>query len=475
MTASLDAAIQGPYVLVMSQAVAAPRVLVVGGGFGGLTTAQALARAPVDVVLVDRTNHHTFQPLLYQVATAGLSPAEIAQPIRAIVSGQENVTVLMAEAARIDLETKRAHFEDGAIVSWDFLVVACGAETSYFGHDAWREVAQGLKSIEDAVAIRQRVLVAFELAEREENADQRKRLLSFVVIGGGPTGVELAGALAELSKFVLDRDFRHIDPTATRIQLLEAGPRILPTFSEDLSQSAVAQLHELGVEVRTGAMVTSIEPGCVRLGAEAIESAVVLWAAGVRANPLTRTLGVPLDKTGRIVVEKDLRVRGHPDVFVIGDAARFDGPDGQPLPGVSPVAMQQARTVARSIRRLVAGREAVSFAYFDKGSLATIGRSRAIAMVDRMHLSGFIAWLAWLFVHIFYLIGFKNRLVVLITWAWSYVTYKRGARLVVGYLPPKKRVEELGLPSRTPSDRGADPNRAEIQGNPANGGVPARV
>ena len=468
--------IRRPYVVVMSQPVAAPRVLVVGGGFGGLTAAQALARAPVDVALVDRTNHHTFQPLLYQVATAGLSPAEIAQPIRAIL---QRARERDCPDGRGDAHRSRRQSASTSRTArsfrWDFLVVACGAETSYFGHEEWREVAPGLKSIEDAVVIRQRVLLAFELAEREENADQRKKLLSFVVIGGGPTGVELAGALAELSKFVLDRDFRHIDPTATRIQLLEAGPRILPTFPEDLSESAVAQLHELGVEVRTGAMVTSIEPGCVRLGAEAIESAVVLWAAGVRANPLTRTLGVPLDKAGRVLVEKDLRVRGHPDVFVIGDAARFEGPDGQPLPGVSPVAMQQARAVAKSIRRLVAGKEAVPFAYFDKGSLATIGRSRAIAMVDRVHLTGFIAWLAWLFVHILYLIGFKNRLVVMITWAWSYVTYKRGARLVLGYVPPKKLVEELGLLSRTPSDRGANQNRAEIRANPANGGGPARV
>lgn len=438
------------------------RVVVLGGGFGGLTAAQALAKAPVDVVLVDRTNHHTFQPLLYQVATAGLSPADIAQPIRAIVRAQANVTVLMAEAVAIDLEAKRIKLEDGAILSWDFLIVACGAETSYFGHDEWRDVAPGLKSIEDAVAIRQRVLVAFELAEREGNAAQRKRLLSFVVIGGGPTGVELAGALAELSKFVLDRDFRSIDPTATKIQLLEAGPRILPTFTEDLSQSAVLQLQELGVEVRTGAFVTSIERGCVHLGAETIESAVVLWAAGVRANPLTKTMGAELDKTGRVLVQKDLRVPGHPDAFVIGDAAHFDGPSGHALPGVSPVAMQQARTAARSIRRMVTGKDALSFEYFDKGSLATVGRSRAVAMVDRIHLSGFIAWLTWLFVHIFYLIGFKNRLVVMITWAWSYLTYKRGARLVVGYAVPRELVEARDQPKPP-----AGPSSSDVRTGPS--------
>lgn len=457
------------------RANAPPRVLVLGGGFGGLTAAKALSKAPVDVVLVDRTNHHTFQPLLYQVATAGLSPADIAQPIRAILRAQRNVTVLMADAVRVDLAAKRVHFEDGATLGWDYLIVACGAETSYFGHDSWRAAAPGLKSIEDAVDIRQRVLTAFELAEREENAAQRKRLLSFVVIGGGPTGVELAGALAELSKFVLDRDFRHIDPAATRIQLLEAGPRILPTFAEDLSRSAVAQLHELGVEVRTGALVTSIEPGCVRLGPETIEAAIVLWAAGVRANALTRTLGAPVDRTGRIVVEKDLRVKGRPDVFVVGDAARLDGPDGQPLPGVSPVAMQQARTAARSIRRLLAGKEALPFEYFDKGSLATIGRSRAIAMVDRMHLSGFLAWMAWLFVHIFYLIGFKNRVVVMITWAWSYLTYKRGARLVVGYARPKQLLEALGLPDRGLPEGCPQTDGTESATKPGNGGRPARV
>jgi NADH dehydrogenase len=412
---------------------AVPSVLVLGAGFGGLTTAKALAKAAVRVTLVDRTNHHTFQPLLYQVATAGLSPADIAQPIRAIVRAQKNVTVLMAEIVRLDLGAKEAWLEDGSVLAWDYLVVACGAETSYFGHDEWRDVAAGLKSIEDAVAIRQRVLIAFEVAEREENAARREALLSFAVIGGGPTGVELAGALAELSKFVLYRDFRNIDPASTKVRLLEAGPRILPALSEDLSRSAVAQLHELGVEVKTGALVTSIEPGCVHLGAERLECSVVLWAAGVRANFIAGALGAPVDKMGRVVVEKDLSVPGHPNVFVIGDAARCDGPDGKPLPGVSPVAMQQARSAAKSIRRLVAGQPSVPFEYLDKGSMATIGRSRAVAMLGRVHLSGPIAWLAWVVVHIFYLIGFKNRIVVLIIWAWSYVTYRRGARLVTGY------------------------------------------
>ncbi len=444
-------------------------MVVIGGGFGGLTATQALAKAPVRVTLLDRTNHHTFQPLLYQIATAGLSPADIAQPIRAIVHKQHNVSVLLAEAVKIDLDAREVHLDDGAALRWDFLIVACGAETSYFGHDEWQEVAPGLKSIPDAVAIRTRVLVAFELAEREENAAMREELLSFVVIGGGPTGVEMAGALAELSKFVLDRDFRRIDPAATKVRLLEAGPRILPTFPDDLAASAVTQLHELGVEVRAGARVTSIEPGRVHLGGEALPASVVVWAAGVRAQPLTATLGVPVDKSGRVFIEPDLSVPGHPNAFVIGDAAHLDGPDGQPLPGVSPVAMQQARWAAKIIRKTLAGEERRPFHYVDKGSLATIGRSRAIAMVDRMHLSGLVAWLVWLLVHIFYLIGFKNRIVVMITWAWSYLTYGRGARLVVGE-PTGHMRELLGMgPSQSipaapvgagPTGAGSEPGHA---------------
>lgn len=413
-----------------------PHVAIVGAGFGGLTTAQALATAPVRVTLVDRTNHHTFQPLLYQVAMAGLSPADIAQPIRAIVARQTNATVLMAQASRVDLATRVLTLDDGGSLRWDFLVVACGAETSYFGHEGWRSAAPGLKSIEDAIDIRQRVLLAFELAEREPDPDRRRELLSFVVIGGGPTGVELAGALAELARFALAKDFRAIDPSAARVLLVEAGPRILSSFPDDLARSAMSQLQEIGVEVRAGSRVTALEAGQVRLGSESIRCSLVLWAAGVRANPLTETLGVALDGSGRVLVRGDLTVPGHPDAFVIGDAARLDGPDGRPLPGVSPVAMQQARAVARSIRRALVGKTAVPFSYLDKGSMATIGRSRAVAQVRGMHLSGLVAWLAWLLVHIFYLIGFKNRLVVLIVWAWSYVTYRRGARLITGYAAP---------------------------------------
>jgi NADH dehydrogenase len=416
---------------------ARPHVLIVGGGFGGLTAAQSLESAPVRVTVVDRTNHHTFQPLLYQVAMAGLSPADIAQPIRAILSRQANASVLMAEVSRIDPAGRCAYFADGGALAWDFLIVACGAATAYFGHEGWAGDAPGLKSLEDAVDIRQRVLRAFERAEREDDPAKREALLGFVVIGGGPTGVELAGALAELAKFVLDRDFRRIDPSAARIVLLEGGSRILSSFPEDLSASAVAQLHELGVEVRTDTRVTAIEPHCVRVGDAMIPCSVVLWAAGTRANDLTASLGTKLDAAGRVMVEPDLTVPGEPRIFVIGDAARVDGPDGKPLPGVSPVAMQQARTVAKSIRRAIAGKDMVAFRYLDKGSMATIGRSRAIAMVQRMHMSGFLAWMAWLVVHIWYLIGFRNRLVVLFTWAWSYFTYRRGARLITDRAPAR--------------------------------------
>jgi NADH:ubiquinone reductase (H+-translocating) len=410
-----------------------PHVVIIGGGFGGLTAAKALRKVPVRVTLLDRTNHHTFQPLLYQVAMAGLSTTEIAQPIRAIVRGEENVTVLMADASRVDLPGCRVELKDGEVVSWDFLIVACGAETSYFGHDDWAKSAPGLKSLNDAIAIREQVLLAFERAEREPSEALRRRLLSFVVIGGGPTGVELAGALAELAHFVLDRDFRRIHPSEAKVYLLEAGPRLLPSFSPDLSDSALAQLQELGVEVRTGTAVTAIESGRVDVGGEreeCIDCALVLWAAGVRAAALTKTLAVPLDKSGRVLVRPDLSVPGHPRAFVIGDAARLDGKDGQPLPGVSPVAMQQAQWAARAIDDLLRGKDTRPFEYFDKGSMATIGRSRAVAMLKAIHLSGFIAWMAWLVVHIFYLIGFKNRIVVMITWAWSYFTYRRGARII---------------------------------------------
>jgi NADH dehydrogenase len=409
-----------------------PHVVIVGGGFGGLTAARSLASAPVRITLVDRANHHTFQPLLYQVAMAGLSPAEIAQPIRAILQRQSNATVFMADVDRVDLPGRRVHLADGEVLAWDFLVLACGATTSYFGHDDWSRASPGLKTLQDAVRIRERVLVAFEQAEREPTRERREALLSFVVVGGGPTGVELAGALAELAKFVLDRDFRNIDPSSARVVLVEAGPRLLPSFPASLSESAASQLRELGVEIRVGARVAAIEEGKVVLEEGQFPCSLALWAAGVRAEPLTKTLGVALDKAGRVVVEKDLSLRDQPRAFVIGDAALVLDAKGDALPGVSPVAMQQARAVARSIRRAIVGQETVPFEYVDKGSMATIGRRRAVALVAPVELSGFLAWMAWLLVHIWYLIGFKNRLVVMFTWAWSYFTYRRGARIIAG-------------------------------------------
>jgi NADH dehydrogenase len=418
----------------------APHVVILGGGFGGLTAAQALSTPKVRVTLVDRSNHHLFQPLLYQVAMAGLSPAEIASPIRAILAHQKNARVLLAEAVDFDLDTKVVKLVDGEI-SYDFLIVATGAQTSYFGHDEWAEHALGLKSLTDAIEIRERVLLAFERAERETDATKREHLLTFVVIGGGPTGVELAGAIAELARHVLARDFRSIDLAATRVILLEAGTRILSTFPEKLSGKAVKQLAELGVEVRHEARVTNIDALGVHLGDELLASATVLWGAGVRATPLGEKLGVPLDRAGRVIVQPDLTLPDHPEVFVIGDMATMNGKDGKPLPGVSPVAMQQARCAAKSIRAALGGKPRVSFEYFDKGTMATIGRSRAIAdLAGGMRLSGFLAWVAWLLIHLVLLIGYRNRLAVLIDWFWSYVTYRRGARLITHVTAPRPAV-----------------------------------
>jgi NADH dehydrogenase len=414
----------------MEATLGVPHVVIIGGGFAGLTAAKALRGAAVDVTLVDRTNHHLFQPLLYQVASAGLSPADIASPIRSILAHQKNARVLLAEVSRIDVAAKKVMIDDGEL-AYDFLIVAAGAHTNYFGHDDWEPFAPGLKSLEDAVEVRRRVLLAFERAERAQDEATRRRLLTFVVIGGGPTGVETSGAFSELSKFVLDKDFRSIQPRETRVILLEAGPRILSAFPEDLSRHAVEQLQELGVEVRTGAMVTSIDDDGVHLGAERIETSTVVWAAGVSVTPLARSLGTPLDRQGRAIVGADLTIPGHPEVFAIGDMAHFEQ-DGKPVPGLSPVAMQQARSAARAIKATLAGQPRKRFRYVDKGTMATIGRSRAVAEAKGIHLHGFIAWLAWLFVHIWYLIGFRNRVIVMFEWLWSYVTYKRGARLITG-------------------------------------------
>jgi NADH:ubiquinone reductase (H+-translocating) len=427
-----------------------PHVVIIGGGFGGLTAAQSLKHAPVRVTLIDRTNHHLFQPLLYQVAMAGLSPAEIASPIRSILHSQKNTTILLAEVTRIDLKRRAVVHQDGEIF-YDYLILATGAQTNYFGHDEWSKYALGLKDLDEAVEIRRRVLVAFEAAEREQDEEKRRKLLTFVVIGGGPTGVELAGSLSELSRYVLARDFRNINAKSTRVLLLEGFKRILPSFPEELSAKAVRQLEKLGVEVRTEAMVTDINADGVRLGDEFIESVTVLWAAGVSATPLTRTIGVELDRQGRVIVEPDLSILGYPEAFAIGDMASFLHQDGKPLPGVSPVAMQQGRAVARSIEGSIKGLPRDKFHYTDKGSLATIGRSAAIALFGKLQLSGFIAWLSWLLIHIFFLIGFRNRFIVMFSWMLSYLTYQRGARLITGHRlqpgPVKDQESETSSPT----------------------------
>jgi NADH:ubiquinone reductase (H+-translocating) len=409
---------------------AEPHVVIVGGGFGGLAAARALARAPVHVTLLDRHNHHLFQPLLYQVATAGLSPAEIASPIRRILSDQRNVTVLLAEATAVDPEAKRVRLTDGDL-SYDQLILATGATHSYFGRDDWSMHAPGLKTLDDALEIRDRVLLAFEKAEREEDAERRRQWLTLVVVGGGPTGVEMAGALAEIARHTLPGDFRHIDPTSARVVLVEAGPRVLPAYPADLSESARAQLEALGVHVWTGAAVTAVDAEGVQMGADRLAARTVVWAAGVEASPLARSFGVPLDRAGRVRVDPDLSVPGRPDIFVIGDLAAVES-DGQAVPGVAPAAIQMGRHAAANILRRLRGEPTAAFRYRDKGSLATVGRSRAVAVIGRLKLSGFFAWVAWLFVHIVFLIGFRNRFVVLFTWMWAYLTYERSARLIVG-------------------------------------------
>jgi NADH:quinone reductase (non-electrogenic) len=416
-----------------------PQVVIVGAGFGGLNAARALARAPVQITVIDRKNHHTFQPLLYQVATAGLSPGEIAAPIRSIFRSNKNLEVLMEEVTGFDLSGHTVQTADG-IIPYDYLIVAAGVRHAYFGHDDWEPLAPGLKTIEDALEIRRRVLLAFELAERQAAAGEAVSALNFVVVGGGPTGVELAGTLAEISRHALAHDFRSIDPTSAHILLIEGGPRVLPSYPEDLSRRAQGQLRSLGVEVRTSTMVTQIEPGAVHFGNTRFPAAVVLWAAGVAASPLGKKLGAAVDRVGRVQVQPDLSLPNHPEVFVIGDLAAAKDEHGKMLPGVAPVAIQQGRYVAKVIREELesnAGSPRPPFHYWDKGSLATIGRAAAVAEFGRIHISGFIAWLAWLFVHILYLIGFRNRLLVMIQWAWSYVTYERGARLITGstYLP----------------------------------------
>jgi NADH:ubiquinone reductase (H+-translocating) len=407
------------------------RVVILGCGFGGLFAARALRNAPVEVTVLDRTNHHLFQPLLYQVATAGLAAPAVAEPIRRILASQKNATVLYGEAQRVDLAAKKVVLEDGEELPYDRLILATGARDSYFGHDDWAPHAPGLKTLEDAFDIRRRVLLAFEHAERETDPAKRAAWLTFVVIGAGATGVEMAGMLAEIARHTLKGEFRRFDPRNARVVLVEASDRVLPPYTPDLSEKARRQLERIGVTVWLGRRVTGIDEGGVQLGGERLEAKTVIWCAGVAGSPVGATLGVPLDRAGRVIVEPDLSVPGHPDVQVVGDLALL--PSHQPpVPGVAPAAKQMGRHAARNILASLAGRSARPFRYRDYGQLATIGRSAAVAMFGKVHVWGWLAWVAWLTAHIYFLIGFRNRVVVLIDWAWAYWTFERSARIVIG-------------------------------------------
>jgi NADH:ubiquinone reductase (H+-translocating) len=411
-----------------------PRLLILGGGFAGTHAAMAAAKLPVDVTLIDRRNHFTFQPLLYQVALAVLSPANIASPIRSIVRGKQNVEVLMDEALSFDLNARRVQLKSGAEMDYDYLMVATGATHSYFGRDDWAQFAPGLKTVEDAIEIRRRVLLAFELAERQKLETGSHPPLNFVVIGGGPTGVELAGAISDIAKLYMRHDFRHIDPTQARVLLVEGGPRILAAYPPDLSQKAVEQLIALGVEVHAGLQVTDVKPGYVIAGGKRIDAVVTLWAAGVQASPLGQLLGFETDKRGCVLVDSTLNPNDHPEIFVCGDLAHFEQ-DGKQVPGVAQPAMQMGDHVARMIAQDLERKPRTAFRYFDKGDMATIGRLAAVAKIEwpfRAHWSGFMAWLTWLTIHIFFLIGFRNRAAVLFDWVWNYFTFTYGARLITG-------------------------------------------
>ena len=409
---------------------ARPRVVILGGGFGGLYCAKALRRARIDATLVDRRNYHLFQPLLYQVATASLSPADVASPIRSILRRYGNVEVWMGEARDVDVERRVVVLKDGEL-EYDYLVVATGATHAYFGHDEWEPLAPGLKTVDDALEMRRRMLLAFEAAEREADPAARRRLLTFVIVGAGPTGVELAGAMAEIARQSLPRDFRFIDTTTARVILVEGADRVLPPYPADLSESARKQLERLGVEVATDSMVTDINREGVRIGDQLVPAGNVFWAAGVAASPIGAALGAPLDRAGRVRVEPDCSIPGHPEVFVIGDLAHIEQ-DERPLPGVAQVAIQSGRHVARMIRHDLDGKPRTMFRYRDLGNLATIGRAAAVADFGRLRFGGLLAWLVWVFVHILNLIGFRNRVLVLVQWAWAWITYQRGIRLITG-------------------------------------------
>ena len=408
-----------------------PRVIIIGGGFGGLYAARALKRANVELLVLDRTNHHLFQPLLYQVATATLAPTDITAPIRWLLRRQRNTSVLMATVTRIDVERRVVIDAESREYAYDFLIVAAGARHAYFDHPEWEPFAPGLKSIDDAIELRRRVLSAFEQAERTDDPDEQQAWLNFVIVGAGPTGVELAGMLPTIATHALPRDFRRIANARAHVTLVEAGPRVLATYPESLSEHARRDLIALGVDVRTGTLVTEVTPGAVRIGDAVLRSHTVIWAAGNAASPLGATLGAPLDRVGRVVVEPDLSIPGHPEVFVVGDMATISS-KGRPVPAVAPAAMQMGPHAARGIQRTLEARARVPFVYVNKGDLATIGRHRAIADFGFMQVAGSLAWWFWLFLHILYLAGFRNRLSVLIEWGYSYFTYERGARLITG-------------------------------------------
>lgn len=415
-------------------------MVIIGAGFGGLYAAKDLSKHDLEITIVDRKNHHTFQPLLYQVATAALNPSDIAVPIRSIFRNRKNVRVVLGEAIAIEAGRRAVILRDGEL-PYDRLIVATGATHSYFGNDQWARHAPGLKTIEDALQIRRRMLLAYEAAERETDPELQKEWLTFVVVGAGPTGVELAGSLSEIARHTLRKDFRRIDPRYARVVLVEALPRVLPPYAPDLSESARRQLENLQVEVRTGSRVSDIRSDRVVLEDGEIRARTVLWAAGVRASELASTLGAPLDRAGRVEVEPDLTVPGHDDIYVIGDLAAVVQ-EGEPVPGIAPAAIQQGRHAARSILRSLRGEKALPFRYRDKGIMATIGRAAAVAQLGRLHLSGLVAWLMWLGVHIFFLIGFRNRFLVILQWAWAYMTWTRGARLITGEVAIEQELED---------------------------------
>ena len=445
-----------------TRVLAVPNVVIIGGGFGGLWAARALRRAPVSVTLVDRRNHHLFQPLLYQVATASLSPADIATPIRGVLRGQRNTEVIMGEVVDVDRASRQILLSDGTRMAYDYLIVATGATHAYFGHPEWEPIAPGLKTVEDATEIRRRFLLAFEAAEQEADDAARRALLTFVIVGAGPTGVEMSGAMAEIARKSMVRDFRHIDPSTARVILVEGGPRVLAAYQEELSAYARRALERIGVEVRLNSIVTKVDENGVYIGDDFISARNVVWAAGVTASPLGKQLDAGTDKVGRVQVKPDLSLPGDPRVFVVGDLANVTGPDGKPYPGVAQVAMQGGTHAARMIVADMKGAPRRPFKYHDKGSMATIGRRAAVLQSAHVRLIGWIAWMAWLFVHILFLIGFRNRVSVFVQWAWSYLTWQRGARLITGSVTAELKAQGyFEAPAAPPSDA----QQAEAVGN----------